>query len=203
MLRFLTGDIWSVAFVAGGFMPGGGPSTVRIGARSETCVSLLSGGLDSLIGAIDLHAAGDRPVFVSNRVKGDCSKQHQFAEAMGVGTVRSLNHNAKTAARNPKISQRPRSLAFLAFRILAATTLDRYEDGANVTLHVPENGFISLNVPLTRLRSGSLSTRTTHSIFMDQMQGLVDALGMPVRLVNCYRHKTKGEMMMECADLTA
>ena len=199
MLRFLTGDLWSVGFIAGGFSPGVSARS-RVSSRPETCVSLLSGGLDSLIGAIDLHADAERPIFVSNRVKGDCKKQQAYAAALGAAKVLSLNHNAKSAVPNPEISQRPRSLAFLAFGVLAATTLDSYLEGETVTLHVPENGFISLNVPLTNLRAGSLSTRTTHPIFIDHMQALFAALDMPIRLHNRYRHKTKGEMMTECAD---
>ncbi|QEE41011.1 MULTISPECIES: Qat anti-phage system QueC-like protein QatC [unclassified Methylobacterium] len=199
MLRFLTGDVWTLSFVGDGIQPR--PPAHAVGRRQETCVSLLSGGLDSLIGAIDLHTAGEIPLFVSNRVKGDCEKQDTFAEAVGAqDRVLSLNHNARTDAPNPEISQRPRSLAFLAFGILGATTLDRYRDGGTVDLHVPENGFISLNVPLTPLRLGSLSTRTTHPRFLDAMQALLGELGIRVRLVNDYRHKTKGEMMLECSD---
>jgi hypothetical protein len=199
MLSFLTGDIWSVEFVGGGLQPP--PPKRAIGARPETCVSLLSGGLDSLIGAIDLNAGGKTPFYVSNRVKGDCSRQSVFAEAVGAkDRLVALNHNARTGTDLPEISQRPRSLAFIAFGVLTATTLDRYKSGAVVDLFVPENGFISLNVPLTRLRAGSLSTRTTHPIFIQDMQTLLDNLDLHVRLVNPYKFKTKGEMMVECSD---
>ena len=68
MLRFLTGDVWTLSFVGDGIQPR--PPAHAVGRRQETCVSLLSGGLDSLIGAIDLHTAGEIPLFVSNRVKG-------------------------------------------------------------------------------------------------------------------------------------
>lgn len=198
MLSFLTGDIWTVGFVADGLQPS--PPKPAVKARSETCVSLLSGGLDSLIGAIDLSAKGERPIFVSNRVRGDCRRQRYFALQVGAGdSVVALNHNARTG-KNPEISQRPRSLAFIAFGVLAATTLDRYIDGAEVDLHVPENGFISLNVPLTRLRSGSLSTRTTHPVFIRDMQELLVKLGLRVRLRNEYALKTKGEMMAGCSN---
>lgn len=198
-VRFLTGDVWNITFVPDGILPR--PPARAVGARPETCVSLLSGGLDSLIGAIDLSAAGQQPLFVSNRVKGDCRKQEMFAAAVGAtNRVLSLNHNSRTAGSGPEISQRPRSLAFLAFAILAATTLDRYLAGGVVDIVVPENGYISLNVPLTPLRAGSLSTRTTHPRFMGNVQEIFDRLGLRVRLINPYRHKTKGEMMQECAN---
>lgn len=199
MLRFLSGDVWSLSFVGGGVQPA--PPRRLAESRSESCVSLLSGGLDSLIGAIDLHALGETPLFVSNRVRGDCRRQGAFANAVGTeGHLVALNHNAKSDAPNPEISQRPRSLAFIAFGVLAATVLDRYREGDEVDLYIPENGFIGLNVPLTRLRTGSLSTRTTHPIFMADMQELLCCLGLRVRLANPYKFKTKGEMMMDCAD---
>ena len=67
-------------------------------------------------------------------------------------------------------------------------------------LLIPENGFISLNVPLTPLRIGSLSTRTTHPFFLRQLQTILDAAGFHVRLSNPYQFKTKGEMLVECLD---
>lgn len=199
MLSFLTGDVWSIDFIGGGVQPE--PPRKPAATRGEACVALLSGGLDSLIGAIDMHARGTSPLFVSNRVRGDCKAQRTFADETGaLKSFLALNHNAKTGTKNPEISQRSRSLAFIAFGVLAATALDRYRGGGTVDLHVPENGFISLNVPLSPLRSGSLSTRTTHPIFMTDMQLLLDNLGLRVRLLNPYQHKTKGEMMRECAD---
>jgi hypothetical protein len=196
MLSFLTGDVWSLAFVAGGFQPG--PPEARA-PRPETCVCLLSGGLDSLVGAIDLAASGEAPFFVSSLVRGDAKRQVDFADAIGGGHMQ-VNVNARCRHKIPEISQRPRSLAFIALGLLAATSLERYRQGTVVELHVPENGFISLNVPLSPLRIGSLSTRTTHPFFMRRLQELLDALGIGVRLVNRYQYKTKGEMMAECAD---
>ena len=69
-----------------------------------------------------------------------------------------------------------------------------------VELIIPENGFISLNIPLTPLRVGSLSTRTTHPLFIEKMQGIIDALDFSVLLSNPYQLKTKGEMLAECGD---
>lgn len=65
---------------------------------------------------------------------------------------------------------------------------------------MPENGWISLNVPLDPLRLGSLSTRTTHPFYMARMNELLRGLGMRSRLENPYRFKTKGQMARDCAD---
>jgi hypothetical protein len=69
-----------------------------------------------------------------------------------------------------------------------------------VTLYVCENGFISINPPLTDMRLGSLSTRTTHPVFFGLVHKLFDAAGLRVRMENPYQLKTKGEMLKECAD---
>jgi hypothetical protein len=199
-ISFLTGDYWKLRFINGGYHPR--PPRRPAGSRPETCVSLLSGGLDSLIGALDLAKdPAVKPVFVTNTVRGDRTRQSDFADQVGAqDRFLRLNVNAVTYNVTPEISQRPRSLAFIAFGVMAATVLDRYAAGETIELHTPENGFISLNVPLTTLRRGSLSTRTTHPYFISLLQQLFDRLGLRVRLVNPYQFMTKGEMMAECKD---
>jgi len=65
---------------------------------------------------------------------------------------------------------------------------------------VPENGFISLNVPLDSNRIGSLSTKTTHPVYMALLQEIWDALGIKAKLILPYKYKTKGEVLKECRD---
>ena len=60
---------------------------------------------------------------------------------------------------------------------------------------VAENGFMSLNVPLTRARIGSLSTRTTHPHYVDLIRELIKALDINVSIVTPYQFKAKGEMI--------
>jgi hypothetical protein len=97
-------------------------------------------------------------------------------------------------------SQRSRSLIFLAFGVLGATSLARYYDGDVLTLYVCENGFIAVNPALTAARVGSLSTRTAHPVFLKNVQGLLNAAGLRVRIENPYQQETKGEMLANCAD---
>lgn len=201
ILGFLTGDLWYLTFFDGGIHPRN--PKPRKNPSTASSVSLLSGGLDSLIGAIDLTTNGETPLFVSNIVRGDMEKQSDFAKALHTTSDRfiQLNHNAKTVTEYaPEISQRPRSLAFIAFGILAAMATNKYAEGDRVTLYVPENGFISLNVPLTPLRGGSLSTRTTHPLFLSGIQMILNELNIRVDIINPYQFKTKGEMMRECAN---
>jgi 7-cyano-7-deazaguanine synthase in queuosine biosynthesis len=199
LLAFLTTDRWQVRFLPSGgcYNPTGDPIF-----PDEDCVSLLSGGLDSLVGAIDLVEAGKRPFAVSQTVTGDAENQVTFAGAIG-GGLRHLqvNHNAELPDSETPPSQRARSLIFLSYGVFAATTLARHHAGESVTLYVCENGFISVNTPLTGGRLGSLSTRTTHPLFLKLLQQLIDSTGLRVRFENPYQLKTKGEMLRECTNL--
>lgn len=196
-LNFLTTDRWSLEFTAGKV-----PYTEPIGKKAHTpasdCVALLSGGLDSLIGGVDLMDREKAPFFVSQSVRGDEAKQASFATLLG-GEHLVLNHNVATG-RQKETTQRARSVAFIAYGALAATTLFEYVQGSRVPLFVNENGYICINPPLTPLRVGSLSTRTAHPRFLRMVQDVFDGVGLAVDIGNPYRFKTKGEMMAECAD---
>lgn len=197
-LSFVTNDAWQLTFVDGGFLPAP-PKSVRL--RPEDGVCLLSGGMDSLIGAIDLVTAGRNPILVSQVAKGDKLEQQRFARTVAPNALHiQMNHNAKPPAGRSERSQRARSLAFFSFGVMAATCLATYGKSQPIELTVPENGFISLNVPLTPLRLGSLSTRTTHPRYLATLQRVLDAASLQVRLTNPYQHQTKGEMLAGCAD---
>jgi 7-cyano-7-deazaguanine synthase in queuosine biosynthesis len=194
-LAFLTTDRWRVRFIENGLLPAPPREPMR---PDEDCVVLLSGGLDSLVGVIDLVEQGRKPLAISQTVRGDAEKQTDFALKLGARHLQ-LNHNA-TPPGTEESTQRARSFIFIAFGVLAATSLARYHAGEQVTLYICENGLIALNPPLTGARIGSLSTRTAHPEFLNRMQQILDAAGLRARLENPYRHKTKGEMLLECGD---
>jgi len=196
MLRYLTGDFWSLTFLEGGELA---PRSRRPTRFDADCVSLLSGGVDSLVGAIDLVARGATPLFVSQMAKGDSDTQVVYAQQLG-GADRHLqwNHNIRVNHTTER-STRARSIVFFAFAVLAAGEVHR-QSGQYVRLYVPENGFISLNVPLNAGRAGSLSTKTTHPVFLARLQQVFAALGLHFSLERPYAFKTKGELMDECAD---
>lgn len=196
-LKFLSTDRWRLTFVGGGMQPAPPRDPVR---PTEDCVVLLSGGLDSLIGAIDLASAGRKPLAVSNIVRGDGDNQGAFATAIGGGLRHlALNHNANPPW-DKEPSQRARSLIFIAFGVLAATALKAYHDGGDVPFYVCENGFIAINPPLTGARLGSLSTRTAHPEFLNRIREILAAADLRVKIINPYEHKTKGEMLRDCGD---
>jgi hypothetical protein len=198
-LRFLTGDIWSISVYGGGLPPLRRNNRVRRPLIEGDCVSLLSGGVDSLVGGIDLTSTGHTPVFVSQVAKGDSDRQSEFAKAVGPACSHvQLSHAAQVPGTAER-SQRARSIIFLALGAIVAATIED-AGGGGCKLIVPENGFISYNVPLTPLRVGSLSTRTTHPYFLRLIQQTWDSAGLKTRIENPYQHMTKGEMLSCCSD---
>lgn len=192
-LRFLTTDRWTLTFHPGGFGP---PAQLQALHPLEDSVVLLSGGLDSLIGAIDLVEQGVKPYAVSQIVRGDGEKQDLFAQSLGLNRL-GLNHVTKSPGQQEP-SQRARSIIFLAFGLAVATSLDRYHRGETVPLYICENGFIAINPPLTMSRLGSLSTRTAHPEYLGRLQQIFDASGINVQIRNPYALMTKGEMLAGC-----
>lgn len=196
-LSFLTTDRWNFTFTSGS-VPFVKPKGKRLQTPAADCVALLSGGLDSLIGGIDLVEADKAPYFVSHTVPGDRVNQKAFAAKLGA-RVLNLNHNVNIGGPKER-SQRARSLIFIAYAVLVATSLKAYSESETVDLFVNENGYIAINPPLTPMRVGSLSTRTVHPRFVDLVQKVLEGVGLEVDMTNPYRFKTKGEMLTECQD---
>lgn len=192
MLRVLTGDYWTLTFLDGGPPAPAGERELC----DRDCVSLLSGGLDSLVGGIDLRAQGRQPVFVSQLAYEDSERQRRYAAELGGHQWhQQMSHGIVFNGRREP-STRARSMGFYALAVLATTVLQEpYAD-----LYVPENGFISLNPPLLPGRMASFSTRTTHPLFMALLQQLLTNIGLGIRLKMPYRFKTKGQMLQECSD---
>jgi hypothetical protein len=81
-LRFLTTDIWNLEFIKGGYIPSDKQKSEQ---PRENSILLLSGGLDSLIGALDIASKKPRPYTVSQVVLGDARKQSAFASQINKG----------------------------------------------------------------------------------------------------------------------
>ena len=196
ILRYLTGDFWSLHFLDGGLEP---PRAKQRRKTDADCVCLLSGGVDSLVGAIDLTSVGRKPLFVSQVVRGDRETQKRYATELGAAERHC--HWSFTVGHSGESEQstRGRSIVFFAFAALAASAIPS-SDNQPVEIVVPENGFISLNVPLTPGRLGSLSTKTTHPVYMQGIQSVWDAVGIRGKLTFPFRGKTKGEVLKDCTN---
>ncbi len=203
LLQFLTGDRWELVL-----RPGAPPRPPVVRRRTASpapdigAVALLSGGLDSFVGALDAVAEGQRLLLVSHNATGPArfSSGAQDAVVGAVGQVAGwpVPHLKMTVSPPPRVkgidgeaSQRSRSILFIALGALVASAYP-----AGTPLLVAENGFISLNVPLTYGRLGSLSTRTTHPHTLALMREVVAGLGLAVPLETPYRFMTKGQMLI-------
>jgi len=206
VLHFLSGDIWRIEIEADGFPPAA-PYGLRhklISLQGRNCVCLFSGGLDSAVGAIDLLATNRSPLLVSQAYNKDNSKQKAIAQSLGGSYSRfSANVHPLSADGKTEVSMRTRSINFLAFATIGCSVVRAANNLERVDLFVPENGFISLNAPLTTRRIGSLSTRTTHPYFLSIMQEIFNDVGMRVNIINPYQFLTKGEMIHNCRNQDA
>lgn len=206
-LDFLTGDRWTIGFRA---------RPARFAAIAQAApptlitppfdsLSLFSGGLDSLIGAIDLLEGGATPLLVSHFGEGATSdaqgklfaglKKHYSRSSFERLRVGMTFDDGLVEGVGSENSTRGRSFLFFALGVFAGTGL-----GRRFTLRVPENGLIALNVPLDPLRLGSNSTRTTHPYYMARWNDLLAALGIDGEVRNPYWDKTKGEMAAACRE---
>jgi hypothetical protein len=206
LLNFLTGDRWTLGFRP---RPAGFDRTVairppRATAPSFNSFALFSGGLDSLIGAIDTLERGAAPLLISHAGDGSTSdSQNALFESLKQHYQRPFDrlrvwmNFPKGLVRNvdSENTTRGRSFLFFAAGVFACSGLS----GA-FTLRVPENGLIALNVPLDPLRLGALSTRTTHPFYMARWNDLLAAVGIPGRVQNPYWNQTKGEMVAQCGN---
>lgn len=202
-LNFLTGDTWSLHFrriVAS-------PRPQQLMPSGTTGVSLFSGGLDSLAGAIELLSSGEHLVLLGHHEGGPVAHlQIRLADALEArfgnsrAALRQLRlgpakSNARQAHPLPggerEETTRARSFLFIAAALALADTI-----GPSVPVYMPENGFIGINVPLVPARSGALSTRTTHPFFIAKLREIIDRLGLGKHpLENPFRLSTKGEIL--------
>lgn len=207
MLRFLTGDIWRIYFrPRPSQMHTLSPTLKKEQQYVTNTVCLFSGGLDSFIGAIDLIESGVRPLLLGHHSSADVSAPQiacvnflqEFYPTRRPELFRAYIGVSRELFNGIEESTRSRSFLFFSLAAACASAL-----GEHSRLIVPENGLISLNPPLTPLRLGALSTRTTHPYFMARFQDLLDALRLGVQMDNPYRFKTKGEMVLGCGNKKA
>lgn len=198
-LSFLTGDTWELRLRP---REAANPAKRRSKLNNVQVVCLFSGGLDSLVGALDLLAQGKFVALVGHHGSGTTnSVQERVLAAVtrkyGPTAAPFMFHAQppKGNVKDGEPSMRSRSFLFLSLGVAVASAV-----GGTAPLIVAENGLISLNVPLTAARSGSRSTRTTHPHFVALFRELLRRLGLPDAVEMPYRFRTKGEMLRECKD---
>ncbi|MDY6861915.1 MAG: Qat anti-phage system QueC-like protein QatC [Thermodesulfobacteriota bacterium] len=208
LLSFLSGDVWTIIFrkrqfnkIENDFIE------KQRKAKGDKIISnifsMLSGGFDSFIGAIDLLEKQNNIIFINhygggpsgsifiNSVKESLNKKYGNSKEYNVFKFHAA------VKKGTEDTTRTRSFMFFAHAIALATTMND-----KVKLYIPENGLISLNIPLTNSRLGSSSTRTTHPYYMEKLQELLNNLNIAVILKNPYQFKTKGEMILDCQNIS-
>lgn len=204
---FLTGDRWQFKFeqAQGGL--------VRAKARSRSvptvtadAVSLFSGGLDSLIGAINWLSENGKGHLAlvghhdsKGRVQADQDRVAAQMEKSKAGLKERTSRfrvGVWQSAQAADTNYRSRSFLFLSMGFYVAAAM-----GSSVPVIMPENGAIAVNVPLTPSRRGSCSTRTAHPFFLERYRALMVRLGLRNPLTNPLSMSTKGEAVSNCRDI--
>lgn len=195
LLRVLSSDTWTLSFVKAR------PPRRRpvAAARRSDLVLLFSGGADSLSGALVAHAEGRKPLLASHwdfSITGGVQNR-LVGELEAFWGARPATQKVRLGRRSSQIgsgvkfrtegSSRSRSLLFLALGLAIASVND-------AELWMAENGFASVNVPLTGERRAAFSTRTTHPGFLRDLSALLRTLGLRVQLSNPFEQLSKGEV---------
>lgn len=204
LLGLLTGDRWRLDFIE---TPHLDEEITQVEVAPERVV-LVSGGADSAVGAlrsIQSVGAGGH-VLVSHVGASILATPQQDVVARAVQHAPGIPQRHLQIIFNRKAdkidgkrfpnepSTRSRSLLFIALGLAVASC-------HGVPLWIPENGFASLNPPLTPERRGALSTRTTHPAFIEGLIKILQDVGVHADISNPFDRMTKGEIFAQAADM--
>ena len=163
---------------------------------SFDCVALVSGGVDSFVGAAKLQSEGRTPLGVSHAAAGSISSaQSSVTEALCNvgGPITRVGITARKHGPTfptPEPSQRSRSFMFLAAALLVAAVEDRSD------VFINENGIMAIHLPMTSARLGSLSTHTASPVTLERIETLAsDVLGTQLNITNNLLPLTKPEVV--------
>lgn len=207
ILSAFTSDNWELTFREAPEV--GAPADLGLSTDANLdhdLVCLLSGGADSLCGAIKALDDGHRPILISHwDTNAHVPIQQELVDRLNEIFDVSLEHRQIRIARaatqiggqafRNETTKRSRSLLFLALGLAQAAALgiDR--------LWIPENGFASLNPPLAPERLGALSTRTTDPLLVRRFDRVLQAVGAQHGIENPFERATKGEMFAQVAGI--
>lgn len=194
-LSFLTGDKWRVQLRAS--KPKRQGNCYYKDKFVPNSVCLFSGGLDSLVGAINLLESGEKVILVGHHdfsFTASVQKKlyHELLGHYGWDKVRLEQFEVKIMNAKEN-STRSRSILFIGLGLAVASSF-----GSSIPLYIPENGFIGINAPLTPGRLGSYSTRTTHPLYFDMLSDLLCGMHVNHKLENPFRHLSKGQVLADC-----
>lgn len=216
LLQLLTGDMWEVEFR---HLHGHAKQPpVGVSPRPPASeVALFSGGLDSLSwAATRARVATTDPlllvIFDENQL-GHLQRQALSAVARLADTrpvwslpqTQTMGDGVKRRATGGPLSSRPRHTRIRHWESSTRTRGLLYAAGALQAaaghrvsvVHIPENGQVALNPPLSAARSAACSTRSVHPRLLWLLNTLLASLDdapSPLRVVNPLGTLTKGEV---------
>lgn len=202
----LTRDNIRFEFYPAPALPSPESSQEPAAARAD-CVSMLSGGLDSLAGAVVLQEAGRRPAYSLHRSGNPGVGTAQTAALQsierhwpqtGVPCTCTVEPNPRGGEalsfpppeeREP--SRRARSLLFMSLALATAEAAGVDE------VFMCENGVLTAALPLAPSRAGSKSTHSTHPVALQQMNLIAQEIGLRAQVRNPFIYQTKGELLRD------
>ncbi|MFE3142073.1 7-cyano-7-deazaguanine synthase [Streptomyces scopuliridis] len=197
LLETLTGDVWQPSFrpLVGYEVEEALPDSDRAGE-----VALFSGGLDSLSWAATRAIADDvRPLLLvqfreigllrlQKGVYGSVTRLEKRARDV---RLLPMSQTVKGDGTRLETSSRTRGLLYVAGAIRPAAA------HGVPAVHVPENGQLALNPPLTPARAAAWSTRSVHPWTLHHLNALTQAVSGgedTVQVVNPLAKLTKGQV---------
>ncbi|MCT3923128.1 7-cyano-7-deazaguanine synthase [Elizabethkingia anophelis] len=205
LFSFLTGDYWSINFYKSDFKNPELDLPIDFKEKYKQ-LNLFSGGLDSLIGAVDFLSTHPKEKILLTshydpQMKGPLNDQKVLLDKLKskyaglFEHVPSIKVTLSQTTTKRETTFRSRSILFIGIALLVSQGNEINE------IIVPENGSVSLNYPLSASRRTSCSTRTTHSFVLDKTNLVLSKLNILSNISNPYEFMTKGEMVDNCKDL--
>lgn len=186
LLNWVSGDSFSISFeknekIFETFL------LATVSAQKK-CITLFSGGLDSLAGAyynFENEISSDYVGYVNKPEEGTHQKQLQkFYRKIFSKTGSEIDIRDKYQKTKTFYFQSTRSLLYLSLAISRAISNSTRE------IRMYENGVLSLNPDF-----GRFTTKTTHPKTIYLYNELLSSLGYDVKIVNKFEYMTKGEVI--------
>jgi 7-cyano-7-deazaguanine synthase in queuosine biosynthesis len=167
-------------------------------------VCLVSGGVDSLAGAMMLLKTGRQPLLVCHQSGNPTLQMAQahvvqrlMASVPGQSALAGVRLHANGSqaglppAEDREPSQRSRAFLFMSLALAAAGALGVPD------VYICENGILTIALPLSSARIGGLSTRSTHPKVIVLMNRLAAHCGLVCNLLNPFIYQTKAELIRD------
>lgn len=219
-LNFGTQDNWAVEVVPKASRPPLQQSAIfkqaQLTPLSSARVSLFSGGLDSVAGAllrgydepVDMHVLVAATGPTLNKMQDDIYEQmNSLFRQQGVKTrfegttfatqIRKQAKYKELFLCDPdEYSQRSRGALFLTLGAVTAMSLNL------TSFEVYENGVGAINLPFTNAAIGADGSRAMHPLFLAYMQEFFSLLfDQPITIQAPFLDDTKGQMCQRLAEL--